>query len=40
MEKNFLFVDKASGEEFIVMAKTALEAVEIAEEYFNEPPFH
>lgn len=39
MEKYFLFVDKVSGEEFIVMAKTALEAQEIAEEYFEEPHF-
>ena len=35
--KNWLFTDYASGEDFIVEAKTKDEAKYIASEYFAEP---
>lgn len=39
MTKNYLFNDSATGEQFVVEAKTKAEAMEIAKEYFEEPEF-
>lgn len=36
---NYLFWDEATGEEFLVYAQNKNQAIEIANEYFEEPQF-
>jgi hypothetical protein len=36
---NYLFWDEVTGEEFLVYAQNKNQAIEIANEYFEEPQF-
>ncbi|MBO7694681.1 MAG: hypothetical protein J6T10_18855 [Methanobrevibacter sp.] len=36
---NYLFWDEVTGEEFLVYAQNKKQAIEIANEYFEEPQF-
>ena len=37
--RHFLFIDNATGEEFLVSADSKVEAKEIAHDYFEEPEY-
>jgi hypothetical protein len=37
--RHFLFIDNATGEDFLVSADSKVEAKEIAHDYFEEPKY-